>query len=145
MRWKPLGSTCRRKRRMNSAASSVIVLEPVAAFDAVVLPLEGDAGLVERDQTGVRDRHAVGVAGEIGEHGFRSGEWPLGVDDPFGAAQRREGGVESALVGKGREVAEKGEPARCTQRCEPFEEEAGNRRERTRTGRKKPGLQAIQR
>ena len=57
-------------------------LEPVAAFDAVVLPLEGDARLVERDQPGVGDGDAMRVAGEIGEDGLRSGEGSLGVDDP---------------------------------------------------------------
>src|SRR5271166_3832568 len=46
--------------------------EPVVAFDPVVFPLEGDASLVERDQPGVRDGDAVGVAGEIGEYGLRS-------------------------------------------------------------------------
>ena len=56
--------------------------EPVAAFDPVVLPFEGDAGLVERDEPGVGDGDAVGVAGEIGEDGLRSGEGPLGIDDP---------------------------------------------------------------
>ena len=45
--------------------------EPVAALDPVVLPLEGDGLLVERDEAGVRDRDAVGVAGEIGEDGLR--------------------------------------------------------------------------
>ena len=40
-------------------------LEPVAAFDPVVFPFEGDARLVERDEPGVRDRDAVGVAGEM--------------------------------------------------------------------------------
>ena len=45
-------------------------LEPVAAFDPVVLPFEGDARLVERDQPGVGDGDAVGVAREIGEDGF---------------------------------------------------------------------------
>jgi hypothetical protein len=38
--------------------------EPVAAFDPVVLPLEGNARLVERDQPRVGDGDAVGVAGE---------------------------------------------------------------------------------
>ena len=57
-------------------------LEPVAAFDPVVLPFEGDARLVERDEAGVRDGDAVGVAGEISEHGPRSGEGSLGVDHP---------------------------------------------------------------
>ena len=54
-------------------------LEPVAAFDPVVFPFEGDALAVERDEPGVGDG---GVAREIGEHRFRSGEGPLGVDDP---------------------------------------------------------------
>ena len=56
--------------------------EPVASFDAVVLPFEGDALLVERDEPCVRDRDAMGVAGEVGEDGLRSGERPLGVEDP---------------------------------------------------------------
>ena len=58
-------------------------LEAVAAFDPVVLPLEGDARLVERDEPGVGDRDAMRVAGEIGEDGLRSGEGPLGVDHPL--------------------------------------------------------------
>jgi hypothetical protein len=33
--------------------------EPIAAFDPVVLPLEGDARRVEGDQPGVRDRDAI--------------------------------------------------------------------------------------
>ena len=44
--------------------------EPVAAFDPVVLPFEGDALVVERDEPGVGDGDAVGVAGEIGENGL---------------------------------------------------------------------------
>jgi len=56
--------------------------EPVAAFDAIVLPFEGHARLVEGDEPGVRDRHAVGIAREIGEDGLWSGERPLGVDNP---------------------------------------------------------------
>jgi hypothetical protein len=57
-------------------------LEAVAAFDAIVFPLERDALVVERDEPGVGDRDAVGGAAEIGEDGLRSGEGPLGVDDP---------------------------------------------------------------
>ena len=75
---------------MNSRGVERHGLEPVAAFDAVVLPFEGDALLVELEEPGVRDGDAVGVAGEIGEHGLRSGERPLGEDHPLGAAQRRE-------------------------------------------------------
>ena len=99
-------------------------LEPVSAFDPIVLPAERDALVVEPDQTRIRDGDAVGVAGEIGEDGLRPGERPLGVDHPFRAAQRRERGVEGALVGEGREIAEEGEAAGRMQGREPVEEEA---------------------
>ena len=78
-------------------------LEPVAAFDPVVLPLEGDALLVERDEPGIRDRDAVGVARQVSEDGLRPGERPLGVDDPFRAAQRRAGETFSARLSASRE------------------------------------------
>ena len=71
---------------MNSGAS---------AFDPVVLPFEGHARLVERNEPGVRDRDAVGVAREIGEDGLRSGEGSLGVDDP---CVRRNPGKEEGYV-----------------------------------------------
>ena len=120
-------------------------LEAVAAIDAIVLPFEGDALLVERNEPGVGYRDAVGVAGEVGEHGLRSGEGSLGVDEPVGAAQRRERGVEGAFLGEGREVSEKGEAFGCCRAASPSRKRRRNRRERTRTGRKKPLLQAIQR
>ena len=50
---------------------------------AVILPAEGDAAFIEREQPLVRDRHPVGVAGQIGEHRSRAGERALGIDDPF--------------------------------------------------------------
>src|SRR5271165_1777680 len=99
-------------------------LEPVAAFDAVILPLEGPALLVERDEPGVRDGDAMGVAGEIGENGLWPGERPLGVDHPFRAAQRGERGVEGGFVGERGKVAEEGEAAGRMQGREPFEEES---------------------
>ena len=130
---------------MNSAASSVMVLKPIAAFDPVVLPLEGDALLVEGNETRVRDGDAMGVAGEIGEDGLRSGERPLGVDEPIGAAQRRERGVEGAVLGEWGEAPRRARrPALC-RAARPSRKSRRKRRDRTRTGRKKPGLQAIQR
>src|SRR5437899_668090 len=58
-------------------------LVSIAALDAVVLPLEGDALLVEGDQAAVGDGNAVGVTRQIGQHCLRSAEWRLAVDDPF--------------------------------------------------------------
>ena len=114
-------------------------LAPVASFDAVVLPFEGDAGLVERDQPRVRDCDAMGVAREIGEDGLGSGEGPLGVDEPIGAAQRRERGVEGALVGERSEIAEEGQAASLMQGRETFEEEAAEESRKHAHGQKEAG------
>src|SRR5690606_21582690 len=54
----------------------------VGPVTTIILVAERDAALVERDQPTVRDRHAVGVAREIGEHGLRSCERRLGIDHP---------------------------------------------------------------
>ena len=86
-------------------------LEPVAALDPIVFPFEGDAVLVERNETLVGDGDAMSVAGEIGEYGLRPGERPLGVDEPIGAAQRRERGVEGVCCGERGEAAEEDEAA----------------------------------
>jgi hypothetical protein len=53
-----------------------------------------------------------------------AGEGPLGVDRPCGAAQRCERGVEGALVGKGREIAEQGEAVGLMQGGEAFGKQA---------------------
>jgi hypothetical protein len=83
----------------------------VLAVGAIVFPAEGDAPIIERDEPRVRDGDTEGVAGEIGEDGLRSRERPHGVDHPFRAAQRREGGGEGGLVGERRKIAEEGEAA----------------------------------
>lgn len=43
-------------------------LLPVTRLDAVILPAEGNGPGVGADQTVVRDRHAVRVAAEVGQH-----------------------------------------------------------------------------
>ena len=62
----------------------------LASAVAVILPGEGDGCVVEADEAAVGDGDPVRVAGEIGEHLGGPGERALGVDDPFGAARRRE-------------------------------------------------------
>jgi hypothetical protein len=86
-------------------------LEPVAAFDAIVFPFEGDAVLVERNETRVGAGEATKVAGEIGEDGLRPGDRPFGVDEPRRAAQRRERGVEGVCCGERGDAAEEEEAA----------------------------------
>ena len=49
-------------------------LVALGAFDPIVLPGEGDFVIVDADQPAVGDGDPMGVAGEIGEYGLRSGE-----------------------------------------------------------------------
>ena len=58
----------------------------VATIGAIVLPSEGDIGMVEGDQPAVGNGDAVGIARQIGQHGLWSAERALGIDDPFGSA-----------------------------------------------------------
>src|SRR5436309_3200270 len=53
------------------------LLVSIAAFDAVILPFEGDAALVESDQAAVGDGHTVGITRQIRQHRLGSAEWPL--------------------------------------------------------------------
>src|ERR1700676_4113838 len=61
MRWKPAGSPWMRKRRMGERHH----LGAFVALGAVVLPIEGDAVEVGRDEPAVGDGDAVGVARHI--------------------------------------------------------------------------------
>src|ERR1700681_1870129 len=63
----------------------------IAAFP-IVLPAEGDVGLVEIEQAIVGDRDAMSVAREIGQDLLGTGEGLFGIDDPFDCAQGRESG-----------------------------------------------------
>ena len=46
----------------------------IGAFGSIVLPGEGDGLIVDADQPAVGDGDPMGVAGEIGQHGFWTGE-----------------------------------------------------------------------
>ena len=81
-------------------------LVAIAAFDPVVLPLEGDAVVVERDQAAVGDGDAVGVAREIAQHFLGPAEGALAIDHPFAVAQRRQIGGEGLRIGQRRMIAE---------------------------------------
>lgn len=72
---------------------------------AVVFETEGDAGVVDVKQSVVRDRDAVGVAGEILQNRLGGLEGWLGVHDPLGAI----GFTEELL--EGRRLPTGGEPA----------------------------------
>src|SRR6516164_436240 len=87
------------------------------SLDPIVLDLEGDALLVERDQAAVRDGDTVGVARQIGEHGLGTGERALGIDEPAGLSERGEERGECFGSGEMRAGAEELQLARRVCRC----------------------------
>src|ERR1700680_4177953 len=87
MRWKPLGSTCIRKRRMNSCGVSVMVFQrPGPSMRC--LPAERYATVIGGDEPAIGDGDPMGVARQIGQHGPRSAERTFGIDHPIDLAQR---------------------------------------------------------
>ena len=85
---------------MNSCGLSVHRLVARLPLGPIVLPLEGDAALVHREQPAVGDGYAVRVARQVGQHRLRSREGPLGIDHPLTLAQRREPGLEGGRFGQ---------------------------------------------
>ena len=67
---------------------------------AIILPLEGDAAFIASEQAAVADGDPMGVTRQVSEHGFGPGEWPLGIDHPFGLAQWRQIVGEVAGIGE---------------------------------------------
>src|SRR5271169_3267300 len=81
---------------------------PLGTIAAVVFVAEGDAGLVERNQTPVRDGDPVGVARKIGERSLGAGERRLGIDHEALLPERSEVTQENAVVGETGLGAEEG-------------------------------------
>jgi hypothetical protein len=99
-------------------------LEATRALDPIVLDLEGDAALVGGDQAAVGDGDAVGVAGQIGEHGLRPAERLLRIDDPLRSPERRQEGGERAGFGKSSMFAEEHQLAGVMRRDQHLDDEA---------------------
>ena len=117
---------------------------PVAA---VVFVPEGHAALVQSNEAAVRDGDAMGVAAEIGKHCLRPGEGRLGVDEPVLALERREMRGEGLGATQALDLAKERQPA-CRvgiDKRSQVRKSRRNRRESTRTGRRKLGLQRTQR
>src|SRR6266566_925569 len=96
MRTNPRGRTCRRKRRKNSCAESVIFLFLFTV--RIILPAERNLVTLEGHKTVVGDGDAMGIAGEITKHMMRSSEGWLGIDDPVLTEQGAQEGAECFLV-----------------------------------------------
>ena len=70
--------------------------ESVAAFDPVVLPLEGDAGLIEGDEPGGRDCDTMGGRGRRERPAVRRRD--LRVSRPFRRKKSWKGGWRSVWM-----------------------------------------------
>src|SRR5215472_16905290 len=80
---KPLWQNVEQKAPDELVGAERYCAVPRLPAAAVILVAEGHAALVESNEPTVRDGDAMGVAGEIGEHRFGSGEGRLGVDEPL--------------------------------------------------------------
>jgi len=87
------------------------LLASIAALDAIILPLEGDASLVKGDQAAVGDGDAVGVARQIDQHRLGPAERRLCVDDPLDLAQPREISRKGLRLGEMGVIAEEAQAA----------------------------------
>lgn len=96
----------------------------LALLMPIILPTEGDSILLGTDQVLIGNGDPMCIASQIIEDLFGSAEGPLGVDDPFGVAQRCE------IVGKGLrtvqrlEVGKERQPPGLEGVLQPFEEQA---------------------
>lgn len=99
-------------------------LHPVPPLDPIVFPAERHGVRVGTDQAMVRNRDAVRVAAEIGQHSLGSAEGWFGIDDPVGLTQRREMSREGNWAVQKRQIAEEGEFPRLVMSGQPFGEQA---------------------
>ena len=70
------------------------------AAAGVVLPSKTDAAVVESEKAAVGDGDPMGVTAQIGEHLAWPRKRALGVNYPFGAAQRCDEGSEGLGLGE---------------------------------------------
>ena len=96
----------------------------VAGLDAVIFPAEGDGGCICADQTGVRDRHPVCIAAEVGQHGLGAAEGRFGINNPLGFAERGEPLREGVSIGQLSQIAEEGQLPCAMQIHQPVQKQA---------------------
>lgn len=96
---------------------------PLGAVYTVVLDAEGDAVLIETDQSAVGYCHPVRVTRQISQHGFGSGEGFFGVDDPVDFAQRQQESVEGRAIMKFGMIAKEMQLPCLMQLGQPFQNE----------------------
>ena len=80
MRTKPSGSTCKRKRRINSFAGSVMVFR-VVAVSSVSIGI-GNVAIVNIDNPLIRYSYSVGIPADVLKHLLRTGKRFFTIDNP---------------------------------------------------------------
>ena len=68
----------------NRQGHGLVTIRPLGT---IVLPLEADTAFITGNEPAVADGDPKGVARQLGEHGLRTGERSLGIDDPVDGAQ----------------------------------------------------------
>ena len=100
-----------------------MVAVTLCTVSAVVLAGEGDGTVLDAADSAVGDGDAVGIAGEVGEHGLGAAEGGLCVYDPFAIAQRCQEGLEGGRVGEARLCAEECQAAVLIRGAQLLDEE----------------------
>jgi hypothetical protein len=98
-------------------------LVAITLWGAIVFPLEGDTPLITGDQTAVGDRHSMGVARQISEHGIRSSKGAFGIDDPVDIAHWADEAGERWRIAKCLVACEELQLSGVVGRAELFQEE----------------------
>ncbi len=86
---------------LEKAAEKLLVAEGHQAALAVmriIFPSKRHVSIGHIDKAMIGDGDAVGVAGQIMQHVFRSAEWFLRIDDPVLAEQRAQKSGECLLL-----------------------------------------------
>ena len=134
MQQEPANELLRRDRH----AAGFIVMS-----GAVLLVLKGDLAIGDTEQTLIADRDSVRVAAKIFENLLRTAEWRLGVDHPFHAAERSEQRPEPGRIPEPFDGTGELEQIVLKGRLKRFQKSRRKSLDKTRTLRKKPGLQEI--
>jgi hypothetical protein len=150
MRWKPTGQHVQQEPAHELLGGKRHRLHGAVPSRWPGSPSSGSAPRARpsRDEPPVGDRHPVGVARQVGQHRRRTGERALGVDHPLAGCRR--GASQSAERDRHRprprELAEAPQLvcAHAPSRSSSGEATPEQRRDSTRTGRKKPRRQATQ-
>ena len=85
----------------------------VAVLGAVVFLAKRHRVGVGADEAMVGDRHSMGVAAEIGEHGFRPVEKRFAIHHPFRFAERGQPSREGICTRQMLQITEEGEISRA--------------------------------